>query len=160
MKKSTFIIILILVAVLVYLYTKAQAIKNITFNPTVPKKFKADGFAIAWEQGLEANNGDFANVTINNIVAAISHVSKVNNADIITPIGSVTLTQDTVIKGNSVTTIPLKVRIPVTNILSLIIGTIEDVKNRVFRFNIKGTIRGESVQIPFDENFTYLIPSF
>lgn len=172
MKKSTFFIILLLVAVLVYLYSKANAVKNIVFSPALPRKFKTDGFAIAWEQGLEADNGDFLPVTVNNVVAKIYNVDTettttvkdgktvVVKKDNDIEIGTVTLIQDTTIRANAITVIPLKIRIPVSNLLNLIIGTIEDVKNRKFRFKLKGTVRGESVQVPLDISFNYLIPSF
>lgn len=147
-------------AVLVYLYSKAQAVKNISFNLSVPKRFKFDGFAIGWEQGLEADNGDSLGVTISGLASKIYHIDTINGKSINTEIGTVNLIQSTKIQGNALTTLPLRVRIPVTNLGSLIAGTIDDIKNRLLRFRITGTVRGESVQLPFDETFSYVIPSF
>lgn len=152
--------VLVVVIILVTLYLKAQTAKNLSFNLGLPKKFKSDGFAIAWEQPLEAQNGGFIGVNVSGCVAKLFSVNKVNNKDIDTEIGTITLIQPTKIEVNQVTPIPLKVRIPVLNFASIVGSTVEAIKNKVFKFKIKGFVSGESVQIPLEESFTYLIPSF
>lgn len=160
MKKSTFIIILLGVVLLVYLYQKANAVKNITLNLGKPKKFGSDGFAFGWIQNIEADNTESTGININSISAKIFNVEKIANKDVEREIGTVKLINQIKLKPNSVTEIPAQVRIAYANIAGIITSTIEGIKNKVLRFRIRGVVRGESLQIPINEDFNYLIPQF
>ena len=144
---------LAVLAVLYWLFKKANAAQNLNFSLGSPVSVRLNSSYVEWIQNLNVTNGESSSIVIN----AVNLKNYIGTSEI----GSTILFQPTRVAAKATSQIPLNIQIPYNNLYQAlsenITGIWAKIKGQGIAFKVVGTITAEQIPVKISQNFNLKI---